>query len=279
MDVQPRTVGAGQGWAWIGDGFRLFLRSPGAWIVLLLVLFVAKKAVYLIPVAAVAALLSLAVMLLLPVFLAGLMDGCRALDEGRRLQTGHLFSGFYRNAGQLVTIGGISLVGNLLVFMIVVLLGGDAMTVMVKTLSENPTTITPQVAERMQAATATVARAALFGVTLSLPLLMALWFAPLLVYFHDMKPVAALKLSFIACLKNTLPMLVYGLVLLAGLIVLAPIGIRFREFDLGLWLMAPVLIPSVYASYKDIFAVAGSPASPASGSPPVKPPMNADERG
>ena len=267
MDVQLRTVGAAQGWAWIAGGFRLFLRSPGVWLVLLLILFIAKKAVYLMPVLAVAALLSLVAMLLLPVFLAGLMDGCRALDEGRRLETGHLLRGFQKNAAHLVTIGGVSLIGNLVVFMIVVLIGGDAMTAMVKTLSENPT-ITPQVAEQMQAATVTVAKAALFGVTLSLPLMMALWFAPLLVYFHDLKPAAALKVSFVACLKNTLPMLLYGLVLLAGLMVLAPIGIRFREFDLGLWLMAPVLIPSVYASYKDIFVAAGT-RLPGGGRDPV----------
>jgi hypothetical protein len=255
VDLQPRTVGAARGWAWIAEGFRLFLRSPLAWIILLVILFAAKKAVSVIPVVPVAALLSLVAMLLMPVFVAGLMDGCKALDEGRRLQVGHLLQGFRRNAGQLVTIGGVSLAGNLVVFMIVVLLSGDAMMAIVKTLSESQT-ITPQVAERMQAATTTVARAAFVGITLSLPLLMALWFAPLLVYFHDVTPVAALKLSFVACLKNTLPMLVYGLALLIALLVLVPVGIRFREFDLGLWLMAPVLIPSVYASYKDIFGTA-----------------------
>ena len=76
---------------------------------------------------------------------------------------------------------------------------------------------------------------------------MALCFAPLLAYFDGMKPLAALKLSLVACLKNMLPMLVYGLVLLAALVVLVPIGIRYRQFDLGLWLMSPVLVPSIYA--------------------------------
>lgn len=52
----------------------------------------------------------------------------------------------------------------------------------------------------------------------------------------------------------------YGLVFLAGLVVLVPIGIRFREFDLGLWLMAPVLVPSIYVSYRDIFSVSDASA-------------------
>ena len=248
-------MGAGRGWAWLVEGFRLFLRSPVQWTALLLILFAAKKLVYLIPFAGLAALLSIVAVLLMPLFLAGLMDGCRGLTEGRRLEFGYLFQGFRKNAGQLVTIGGISLVGNIVVLMLVVWIGGDAMTVVVRTMSENPT-LTPQMAEQMQVATAKVAKAALAGATLSLPLLMALWFAPLLVYFEDAGPLKALRLSFVGCMRNALPMLVYGLVLLVALFVLLPIGVRFREYDLGLWLMAPVLVPSIYVSYREIFPVA-----------------------
>jgi len=156
-------------------------------------------------------------------------------------------------------------VGNLVILMIIAMIGGDAMTVMAKTLASSPT-MTPRVAGEMQAATATVAKAALVGATLSLPLLMALWFAPLLVYFDDLKPLQALKLSLVACLKNTFPMLVYSLVLLAALVVLVPVGIRLREFDLAFWLMAPVLVPSIYASYRDIFAARSASAPPGAGS-------------
>ncbi len=234
-------------------GLRLFLRSPVIWIVLLLILFIATKVVNFIPI------LALVAVLLMPVFLAGLMDGCKALEEGRELEIAHLIKGFQKNAGRLVTIGGVSLVGNLIVLMIVVAIGGEAISTMAKTLSKDPT-ITPQIAEQMQAATMTVTKAALVGATASLPLLMALWFAPLLTYFHDVKPLEALKSSFIACLKNALPMVVYGLVILVGLMVLVPIGIRLGHYDLGLWLMAPAIVPSIYASYKDIFVAGGAPA-------------------
>jgi len=196
--------------------------------------------------------------------MAGLMDGCMALAGGRRLEIGHLLRGFRRNAGNLVTIGGISLAGNLVILMVVVTIGGDAMTAMAKAIGSSQT-VTPQLAEQMQAAMAQVAKAALAGAALSLPLLMALWFAPLLVYFDDVKPLPALKLSLVACLKNALPMLVYSLVLFALLLLVVPIGMRLREYDLGLWLMAPVIVPSIYVSYRDIFstAPAGAPAPPA----------------
>ena len=261
MDVQLRSVAPGRGWAWIAGGFALFLRSPGQWLVLLLILFAVKKALTGIPVIALAAFFSVLAMLLMPVFMAGLMDGCRALEVGRRLQVGHLAQGFRRNAVNLVTVGGIYLVGNLIILMIILAIGGEAMTAMATTLAKS-STITPQIRGQMQEATATVAQAVLVGAALSLPLLMAMYFAPLLVYFDDIKPLQALKLSLVACVRNLLPMLVYGLVLLACLVILAPIGVRFRQFDLGLWLMSPVLVPSVYASYRDIFTVGNESARP-----------------
>lgn len=245
--IESRTVAAGRGWAWIVEGVRLFLRNPVTWLLILLILFAGMKLVSLVPV------LGLVAMLLMPIFLAGLMDGCKALDEGRPLEISHLISGFRRNPAQLVTLGGIYLVGNVVILMIVVALGGEAIMTMAKTLAKS-TQITPQIAEQMQAATLEITKAALVGTVVSLPLLMALWFAPLLSYFHGMKPLPALQSSLIACLRNTLPMCVYGLVLLVALVVLVSIGLQFGHYDLGVWLMMPVLVPSIYVSYKEIYA-------------------------
>jgi hypothetical protein len=248
-----RAVKAGRGWAWIVDGTRLFLRKPISSIATLLILFAGMKLVGRVPV------LGLAAMLLMPVFLAGLMDGCRAVDEGRPLALSYLVKGFRRNAAWLVTLGGVYLVGNVLVFMIIVGLGGEAFVAIAKTLTRE-IEMTPQIAAQMQEATLAVTEAALVGSLASLPLLMALWFAPLLTYFHDVRPWPALQVSFMACLKNTLPMFVYGLVLFVALMVLVPIGVKLGFYDLGVWLMAPALVPSIYASYKDIFVAPGAPA-------------------
>lgn len=245
--IESRTVAAGRGWAWIVDGVRLFLRKPITWLAMLIILFAGMKLVSLVPI------LGLVAMLLMPVFLAGLMDGCKALDEGRPLEISHLISGFRKNPGPLVTLGGIYLVGNVVILMIVAALGGEAIVTMARALARGAQ-ITPQIAEQLQAATLTITRAALVGAVVSLPLLMALWFAPLLTYFHGMKPLPALQSSLIACLKNSLPMCVYGLALLAALMVLVPVGVGLGHYDLGLWLMTPALVPSIYASYKEIYA-------------------------
>lgn len=251
--LQVRSVKAGRGWAWIRHGARFFLSSPAVWIVMLLTLFIAMKLVNLVP------LLALLAILLMPVFLAGMMEGCRALEEGRALRMSHLAAGFQRHAARLVTIGGISMLGNLLIVMIIVAIGGESIATLAKTLSKNPA-VSPQMTSEMQAAAMSATNAVLVGSLASIPLLMALWFAPLLVYFHDARPLQALQWSFVACLTNVMPFLVYGLVILAGLMVLVPAGMRLGIFDLGLWLMAPVLVPSIYASYRDIFSTSGVPA-------------------
>jgi hypothetical protein len=230
---------------WISAGFALFRKNPAAWLMLIGVLFVATKILAFVPP------LGIVFVLLMPIFIIGLMEGCRALERGEALQLGHLVAGFRHNASQLVTIGGLSLVGNLAVMMIVVWLGGDALAALTKALSQGSSAPTPPA--EAQAAAAIASRALLVGTLLSLPLLMALWYAPLLVYFHDLGTLASLKWSLVGCLRNALPMLIYGLALLAAMFIAMPFAIGVRQFDLAFWLLAPVIAPSLYVSYKDIY--------------------------
>jgi len=92
-----------------------------------------------------------------------------------------------------------------------------------------------------------VALAMLLSLVLSVPLFMALWFAPALVYFNGMPPVEALKASFGACAKNTLPFLVYGLIVLILTFFAA------LPLFLGFLVLLPVIAGSIYVSYRDIF--------------------------
>jgi uncharacterized membrane protein len=82
---------------------------------------------------------------------------------------------------------------------------------------------------------------------LLVPLVMAIWFAPALVVFHDVAPIEAMKQSFRACLKNVVPFLIYGIIVL-GLGIVATI-----PFGLGWLVLGPTLIGSTYYSYRDIF--------------------------
>jgi uncharacterized membrane protein len=89
--------------------------------------------------------------------------------------------------------------------------------------------------------------ALLVGMLLAMPLYMAIWFAPALVVFHDMAPVAAMRSSFRGCLHNLVPFLLYGVILFVLAIVASiPVG-------LGWLVLAPVIWGSLYASYRDVF--------------------------
>jgi hypothetical protein len=258
MDIEVRAVKAVRGWQWIAEGLALFRRSPLMWVAIVLALYVLLKIVLLVP------LLGVAGLLLVPILLVGLMEGCRALEYGRELKPGYLLSGFVKNPAPLVTLGGISLVGNILVVMIIVALGGEHVNTMMK-FAARPEAVTPETAKTLQEAVSRATFAALVGTTASLPLMMALWFAPLLVYYHDAKPLDSLRLSLLACWRNAGPFLLYGAVILFGLMIVAPISIAARQLDLGVALLGPLIVPSIYVSFKDVFSVREAP-------PPEPPP-------
>lgn len=89
--------------------------------------------------------------------------------------------------------------------------------------------------------------AMLIMLALMVPLAMAVWFAPALVMFRNVAPLEAMKTSFFACLKNIVPFLVYGVILLVlSFIAMIPVG-------LGMLVLMPVMIGSVYISYAEIF--------------------------
>ena len=78
---------------------------------------------------------------------------------------------------------------------------------------------------------------------------MAYWFAPVLVGLNNLTAVQAMKLSFVACLRNMLPFLLYGLIFMLLLIV------AIIPFGLGLLVAVPLMMTSLYTSYVDVFNV------------------------
>lgn len=255
MKITIRVVDASHGWRWIAEGILIFRANPALWLLLIGILFVASRVLLMIP------LLGVLVVLLVPNFLAGLAHGAQAVAQGKPLRVGYLASGFLKNAASLITIGGISLVGQLLTLMVMTLIGGDAIGGITRTMSAGAAT--PETMEAMRAAAPRMMMALVVGIAVSLPLMMAVWFAPLLVFFDDEKPLPALVLSLWACVRNVLPFLLYGVAVIIPMVLLTPISLAARQPDLGLWLLAPLLVPSIYASYKDLFV-----SHPASDPPP-----------
>lgn len=228
-----KQVPAANALGWIVSGFNLFKANPAMWIIL----FVIYLAI-IVPISLVPVIGSIVSTLLAPVFAAGLMWGCQAITKNEDLEINHLFAGFKRNTAQLIAVGGMYMLGLLVIAVMVVLsLDRETIEILMKGGTVNP--------NQAGAMMLPILVAMLF----LLPLIMAYWFAPILVGLHNLTAVQAMKLSFVACIKNMLPFLLYGLIFMV-MLVLAVI-----PFGLGLLVVIPVMMTSLYTSYMDIFNV------------------------
>jgi len=228
-----QSLAAGRGWTWIADAWGLFKRQPGLWIGIILLLGVIFIGAAFIPIIG-----GLLMTLFGPVFAAGVVIGCRALDEGGELEIGHLFAGFRERTGTLIGVGALYLGATLAIMLVVGLVMGAGMFAMMSGGSD------PQA---MVAMGMTMVLAVLVMAALLLPVVMAVWFAAPLVVFHQHAAFEAMKASFVGCLKNILPFLVYGVVLFVFSIIAS------LPLLLGWLVLGPVLAASVYTAYRDIY--------------------------
>jgi uncharacterized membrane protein len=229
---ESREVDPGACFDWLKQGWVMFLVNPGVWIGSTVLLLIILMAISIVPFFG-----QVAAHLLVPLFGAGMVQLCRHMSDEQHPQIGDLFAGFHHNAGQLVMVGvffaagvfGLALIGFLLIS------GGVFGGV-----------VTGRVAG-FGIALGGVMLAGLVVAVLSVPVIMATWFAPALVFFHDMKPAAAMRASFDAGAKNWLAMVIFGVFLVVALFfAMLPLG-------LGLLLLLPIFSGAVYASYRDIF--------------------------
>lgn len=195
--------------------------------------------------------------LLMPVFSLGVLNTCRAIDEGRKVGPDVLFSGFQQNVQALVTVGGIYLIGSLLVLGITAVAdGGLLLKIMTGGGKLDPEAAT----------TPGFTFALLIAIALSTPVMMAYWFAPILAGWWKVPAPKAMFFSFFACLRNWRPFLAYGvsLMLFVGVlpgILLAVVGLVSPTLAALLSVPLPlILIPIVFASFyanaRDIFGPA-----------------------
>lgn len=241
--IQPRRVGAMQGWRWISAGFALFARNPLIWIVFFMIYFAASFFLaFLVPIVG-----PLVWAVLDPILVAGFMVACRAQEVGEDIEITHLGVGFQRHTGQLVALGALYLAGKMAAVMVAAIVATVALGASLPDLSLDALMKTADEATRLVILT-DLLLAMLFGLLFMLPLVMAYWFAPALVIFDGVPAIEAMKLSFRACLVNIWPFLVYGVAaLLLMLLASIPLG-------LGLILVMPVVAgTSIYTGYRDVF--------------------------
>lgn len=236
-----RTLGAGAGVDWLTAAWRLFVEAPIIWIVMIVIYILCLAAANFVPF--VGSLLSY---LLYGVIAAGWLAGAHAVACGEKLEVEHLFVGFKQKTSPLLALGALyagALILILLV-MVVALVVGLGASGAISALFEGDTA---QFAEIAESSVMALLLVILVGLALLIPVMMALWFAPALVYFHDVPPLTALKTSFMACLRNFLPFLIYGIVATIMFVVAA------IPLFLGFFVVGPVWFISAYTSYRAVF--------------------------
>ncbi|HSN19671.1 MAG TPA: BPSS1780 family membrane protein [Usitatibacter sp.] len=236
LALPARREPAGAGWTWISRGWKLFARAPLMWILAILVWFVIAILVNLVPIVG-----GLVFQVLNAAIAAGFVVACRSLERGGDFELEHLFAGFREHFGSLLVVGLLLVAGTIAIFLVF------AMFVGFSVLGALMTGDAEAIAQGLMAQAMTIALAGLVAAALSIPLMAAFWFAPALVAMHGMGPVQAMKESFVGCMRNWIPFLVWGIVMTIFAIVAA------IPLALGYLVWIPVAIASSYAAYRAIF--------------------------
>lgn len=242
-----------RGWTWIKQGYQLIMISPLLAIATALIGAFSVFLAMLIPLFG-----PLLAVLLLPILLAGYARICRALEEHEEVELPHLLEGFRRHTPALVTLGALLMLGMLAASMLMIAVGGEALAELMQQVraTEDPQALFDALAH----AGGQIGLGLLLGFSLMLVLMLAWQYTPMLVFFSGVPPLLALRYSFVGTLRNVLPYTVYSI-----LMQLIAVVLGLLPFGLGMVLLLPLGLTSLYVSYRNIFpwldANAGTPAA------------------
>jgi len=262
---QPRKVSATMGFRWIKSAIVMFINQPWKWLAMAFIGIIIVLPLTLLPI--IGPLLNTPLAMVLA---GGLMLAARHQDQGNAIRIKLLFEGFRHNRNQLLLVGLIYL-GFFFVFgMIMALFVGTGIFTFMGGGLQNPEAVNAMMQKNM----ATFPIMMLVMLALSIPVIMAVWFATPLVALADQTAWEAYKMSFRACLKNWLAFLVYGLAgLLLMVVIMIAIGvisgllafffssgksflISFLPmvFMIPMWLAGAIIGGlTVFTSFKDIY--------------------------
>jgi hypothetical protein len=250
--MQARIVPARQGAAWLVDGWRLFRAAPLGWLAMVFAYWIIMTLASVVPFIGVAA-----ASIMVPAFSVGFMAAARAASRRGPVELSLLFDGFRHQPKSQLVLGVIYLMALGTLLSATTLVDDGALASWMLT-GRRPAEEALQSDDFLQA----LAVAAL----LYTPVLMAFWFAPPLAAWHGVGPIKALFFSFVACLLNWRPFLVYGafsalvvvVLPLAVLLALMLASLKIAAMSLVfpvLLVLLPTLFASFYASYRDVFGV------------------------
>lgn len=244
--MDARQLPARHGVLWLIAGFQLFRRNPPMMVgltftYLLLVLFT-----NLIP-----GIGPFLIAVLLPMLTGMLGNGCRLIDKGHAFTVPALVEGIALRRTGMIRLGGLHLLAS-------------ALLVMVSYAFDTKLELGGSLNEEQAMA---IAKEMLVFAALASPVLMGFWFAPLLTLWDNVPATKSVFFSFVASWRNWRCFTVYSLAVVAVGVVLPGVLMIMAGFIseslLGvvsvalrmmlIFVLAPVLVASVYLSYRDVF--------------------------
>ena len=244
--MDARRLSANHGVLWLLAGFSLFRRNPPLLTLLTFTYLLLVVVINLIP-----AIGPFLLPLILPLLTVILANGCRNIERKGAFNGQDLLNNLPERQQAIMHLGGLHLLGSTLLVLISSALGMDL------TLSEGLSN------EQLQ----DLAMDLGLFLMLSVPLLMAFWFAPLLTLWDKVPAAKAVFFSFVASWRNWRAFLMYGFAIgVVGIIVpgillvtaslISPSVVTVVSVVLRMMMMfvlAPSLVASVYLSYRDVF--------------------------
>lgn len=226
-----RVVSPGDSINWFKGGWKIFTADIANWVLMALIFAVIVVVLNFIPFIGVVALF-----VMMPLFFGGMLSAAQKADQGRSIEIMDLFALFKdeQRRTPLIILGLIMLV---VVFLLGMIIGGTMMSSM-KPMTGGDVPMMPQIG----------AGGFLVGIVGSVLSAMLFMFATPLVLFKKMSAIDAIKTSFMTCVKNFLPFILF-LVIYFLLAIVAAI-----PFGLGFLVLMPVMIAAIYVAYKNIFA-------------------------
>ena len=253
MRAQNLPVAAG--WNWILAGIALYRRSPTALAMLVVLYWFIVLFLNVLPL-----LGPLLASMAIPALSVGLMQAARHAERGLAIAPAVLFSALRESGRSLFALGALYLCATLGALAVSALVDGGSLFQFM---------LADTKAERAAFEDADFTLSAALVMLLLLPVVMAWWFAPVLIAWHRLSLGKALFFSLIACAMNWRPFLTYSLAVLVWVLLLP--GLFFgllllvmpalMEVVLSILIvplvliLAPIVFASFYASYRDIFGI------------------------
>lgn len=232
--MQVIDVPATAGITWIKLSFALFRAQPLGWMSLVFAWLLTSFLLFFVPLigGAVATILQ-------PGFFASFVLAARDQEMGKPLGVHQLFAAFRVNGRQLVAIGSITLLADLMVIAILGILGF-------------PYTIPvdangmPDMRTYMQLMDGKQWMLVLYF-AMMITINGALWFTAAILALNQMPATHAIRWSCYALIANFFPMLVFGVAMMTIFMLAA------LPFFLGLLVAMPIYAIAHYVSYRDLF--------------------------